>query len=110
MTSDIQEKGTKEFVEFATTTFRGLLTEDESVVGVNSDLRVLARLDISVYWHSVDKRYRFFVNEIAYTHKAVLFLSYMHEEGHRVAADLAAALRGLVALNRLLEARNPPEL
>lgn len=100
--STLQQQGLQEFLDFALNTYYALIEEDERSFKRFSQLRVFCRLDISVHFDALRKCYDFFVNETAFTHKAVLFLHYLENDKARVASDMAITLRGLVAYNPAL--------
>lgn len=104
--SVLQRQGLEEFQDFALKTYYALIEADEQSFTKFSQLRVFCRLDISVHFDAERRRYDFFVNEIAYTHKAVLFLHYLEQDKSRVTTDMAMALRGLVAYHRALNAES----
>lgn len=106
-----QALGLEEFTNFAAQTYHELVILDESNQwapkgakplprGQVSDMRIYCRLDISVYYNTELKQYKYFVNEAAVNHKAVLFLHYIYEAGPASITDLALALHGLVAYHR----------
>ena len=95
----LQDIGTKELLDFATKTYKYLVNEEERMNGNElTDLRFLCRLDVSVFFFQ--GRYSYFINEIAATHKAGLFIRYTKEQVPRITADYAVALRAWVALHR----------
>lgn len=104
--SALQRQGLDEFQDFALKTYYALIEADEQSFTKLSQLRVFCRLDISVHFDAERRGYDFFVNEIAYTHKAVLFLHNLANDKARVATDMATALRGLVAYHRALNAES----
>jgi hypothetical protein len=66
-----------------------------------SELRMFCRLDISIFLRSDTNVYQYFVNEIATTHKAGLFLPFLDNASvWRLASDYASALRAWVAIRR----------
>lgn len=105
--SYLQSQGSHDFREFITQTYYGLIHTDERILekGQLSDLRVFCRIDASVYM-GLAGTYHFYVNEVAATQKAGLFLSYIDHQASRIATDFANALRVLVAVRRAREAES----
>jgi hypothetical protein len=99
------EAGFASLKAFAADTLRGLIILDETTIPirangktVHSDLRVFCRLDISVLFHA--GQYHWFVNEIAATAKAGLFLKFMGPITNSLVADYTLAIRSMVAVRR----------
>jgi hypothetical protein len=102
--SYIHEEGTRVFKEFVTKTYYGLIHCDERILqGRLSDLRIFCRIDVSVFKDSANN-YQYFANEVEASHGTALFLDYIGSQGPRAAADLATALRTMVALRRVRNA------
>ena len=94
-------KGNEELIQFASTTFRHLVLEEESLLKQkgNSDLRVFCRLDISVIRDEKGDLH-YFSNEISNTLRCNLFLAFLDEARNVMASDIAVALRTWVAMRR----------
>lgn len=93
--------GEIDLVEFATSTFRALVLQEEALLEQRgrSDLRVFCCLDISVLKDSQGDLH-YFTNEVSNTLRSNLFFPFF-EHGRNVGAcDIAIALRTLVAMER----------
>ena len=103
--SHIHFSSTRAFKAFVTNTHHGLIHHDECILNRDrlSDLRVFCRIDVSVFMDTTGK-YQYFANEVEASHGTTLFLHYIDRQGPRIAADLATALRMMVALRRAREA------
>jgi hypothetical protein len=99
--SYLQWEGTRQFQEFIMQTYHGLIHADEHILkkGQLSNHRVFCRIDVSVFCDQ-EGSYKFFVNELAGTPWALLFLCYTHRQAPCITTDLANALRTMVALKR----------
>jgi hypothetical protein len=104
--SHLQSQGSVDFNKFVTQTYYGLIHTDERILekGRVSDFRVFCRIDVSVFMDAAGA-YHFYVNEVAATQKAGLFLAYTERQAPRIATDFAHALRALVAFGRAGRAR-----
>ena len=66
-----------------------------------SDLRILARMDISVLWLQNEERYEYYVNEVTDGHWAVLFLELCDAWSDAFHSELARALGTRVLLKKM---------
>src|ERR1700742_34012 len=88
------DQGTQELQKFATLTYKGLLEREENLLKApgRSDLRVFCRLDLGIYLNNQGD-YQWFVNEIASSARAGLFLKSLDRGSSRIGMDFAFALK-----------------
>ncbi|KAF8057198.1 hypothetical protein FPV67DRAFT_1430325 [Lyophyllum atratum] len=96
-----REKGREELTSFLTKTYNGLVEAHGKRLKEywSSDLRVFCRIDVSIVGLP-NGGLEYFVNEIATSHSAGLFLSYCESEASTLALDFATVLRGWIAVSR----------
>jgi hypothetical protein len=94
-------RGTSAFKKFAEETFAGLVGERERahLPGRRSDLRMFARLDISVIQKESGER-EFFVNEVEMGHTVNLFFAQVSHTVGMIAETLVGALHDKVLARR----------
>lgn len=95
------KRGTETFKKFAQDTFAGLVEvrERKHLRGRRSDLRMFARLDISVLQTETGEK-QFFVNEVEMGHTANLFFAQVPLVAGSMADTLVGALHDKVLARR----------
>lgn len=89
----MQERGLPEFDKFATSTFNALVKyREEKLRGFQSDLRTLARLDITVM-RSISGKVDYFVNQVKMTPSMSLYLGVERSAAAAIATTIAEAFR-----------------
>jgi uncharacterized protein YigA (DUF484 family) len=101
------EKGWEELHDFARQTLNGLIQLEERVLPPHeySELRILARLDISVLRIREEGRYEYYVSELTHGHSATLFLDYAQQAQSMAIVELARAFGVRVSLQRMRRKR-----
>jgi hypothetical protein len=91
------ERGRTEFLNFAQSTYMGLIASEERELRCKSGLRLFGRLDIGVIEYALHE-FHYWVNELDRTQNATLWACAATNKACVLAATIAAALPSFISL------------